>query len=250
LSAQDNEAMRLLLRLGFFYPMKKDTFYFSHDYNAANDVKVLFLRQQLGMEGYGIFWYLVEQLANAGGRLPLNLTPVLAMQMHTSEAKVNVVITGFELFTIEEGYFSSVRLDNHLQLRDRLSENGKNGAKLRWGNSHPISHPNSPPIGTPNAKERKEKEIKVNEINNKETFITNIEEYREILGESYDEFVEYWCEPSKSGKLRYEMEKFFDIKRRINTWIKNKLRYGNQSKPNNQSASKQRIEQLKSWVNS
>ncbi len=230
--------------------MKKDTFYFSHDYNAANDVKILFLRQQLGMEGYGIFWYLVEQLANSGGRLPLNLTPVLAMQMHTSEAKVNAVIANFDLFTIEEGHFSSIRLDNHLQLRDRMSENGRNGAKLRWNNSHPISTPNSPPNGTPNAKERKEKEIKENKINNKEEFINNIEEYREILGECYDEFVEYWCEPSKSGKLRYEMEKFFDIKRRINTWIKNKLRYGNQSKPNTQSASKKRIEQLKSWVNS
>lgn len=238
--------MRLLPSLGFFYPMKKDTFYFSHDYNAANDVKILFLRQQLGMEGYGIFWYLVEQLANSGGRLPLNLTPVLAMQMHTSEAKVNAVIANFDLFTIEEGHFSSIRLDNHLQLRDKMSENGRNGAKLRWNNSHPIS----PPNGTPNAKESKGKEIKENKINNKEEFINNIEEYREILGECYDEFVEYWCEPSKSGKLRYEMEKFFDIKRRINTWIKNKLRYGNQSKPNTQSASKQRIEQLKSWVNS
>ena len=40
--------------------MKKDTFYFSHDYNAHNDVKILFMRQQLGMEGYGIYWFLIE----------------------------------------------------------------------------------------------------------------------------------------------------------------------------------------------
>ena len=63
------------------------SYYFSHDYNSANDVKILFLRQQLGMEGYGIYWFLVENLAQAGGILPLNITPVLAMQMQTNKAK-------------------------------------------------------------------------------------------------------------------------------------------------------------------
>ena len=58
--------------------MKKDTFYFSHDYNAHNDVKILYMRHQLGMEGYGIYWFLIESLADAGGFLPLDLIPVLA----------------------------------------------------------------------------------------------------------------------------------------------------------------------------
>jgi hypothetical protein len=36
------------------------------------------------------------------------------------------------------------------------------------------------------------------------------------------EFYEYWVEPNQSkSKMRYEMEKVFDIKRRLNTWIKN-----------------------------
>ena len=49
-----------------------------------------------------------------------------------------------------------------------------------------------------------------------------VPKYKELLGESYDEFIDYWCEPNKNGKLRYELEKFFDVKRRVNTWIKNK----------------------------
>jgi len=32
---------------------------------------------------------------------------------------------------------------------------------------------------------------------------------KKLLGESYNEFIEYWCEPNKKGKLRYELEKFF-----------------------------------------
>ena len=59
------------------------SYYFQHDYNAASDSKILFLRQQLGMEGYGIYWFVLEQLAQAGGFLPLKIIPVLAMQSQT-----------------------------------------------------------------------------------------------------------------------------------------------------------------------
>lgn len=153
--------------------MAKDTYYFSHDYNAHNDIKILFLRQQLGMEGYGIFWFLVESLADSGGILPMKLIPVLAMQMQVTEAKVNGVITGYDLFKFTEENFYSERLITHLQMRKTLSENGKKGAVTRWNNGGAISHPN----GTPNAKERKGKEKKVKEINKENN---NLKEYSEI----------------------------------------------------------------------
>ncbi len=40
----------------------KQTYYFSHDYHARNDDKVLMLRAKHGMEGYGIYWALVEMM--------------------------------------------------------------------------------------------------------------------------------------------------------------------------------------------
>jgi len=139
------------------------SYYFSHDYNSANDVKILFLRQQLGMEGYGIYWFLVENLAQAGGILPLNITPVLAMQMQTNEVKVKAVIEEFNLFTIAENGFFSRRLNDHLGLRKKLSDKGKLGASLRWKNGGAITLPNS----DPNAKKER-KEI------NKGDFLTKI----------------------------------------------------------------------------
>lgn len=146
--------------------MKSNTYYFSHDYNAANDTKILFLRHQLGMEGYGIYWYLIEQLANAGGKLPLELIPVLAMQMHCTDVKVNGVLMNFGLFTIESGEFWSERLAHHLELRLKLSESGKNGAINRWANRGAI--------GEGNAKESKVKEIKEkeNKVNKKKILTT------------------------------------------------------------------------------
>lgn len=110
--------------------MSKETFYFSHDYNASTDVKILFLRQQLGIEGYGIFWYVVEQLAASGGKMPLKIIPVLSMQMQVTETKVNAVIQNFELFTIAEDCFFSKRLNEHLKKRRELKEiNSKKGKK-------------------------------------------------------------------------------------------------------------------------
>lgn len=40
--------------------MTKDVYYFSHDCNARNDPKILALRSVYGMEGYGIYFALVE----------------------------------------------------------------------------------------------------------------------------------------------------------------------------------------------
>jgi hypothetical protein len=225
--------------------MKNKSYYFSHDYNAANDTKVLFLRHQLGMEGYGIYWFIIERLADAGGKLPIELIPVLAMQMQSTDIKVKGVIMQFDLFRIDEGEFWSERLNDHLGLRAKLSESGKNGAINRWKNGEA----NGVAIGEANAKKRKEKEIKEN-INNKDIFINNVNEYKEILGDSYNEFMEYWCEPDKNGKLRYELEKFFDVKRRINTWIKNKLRYGNTKTFGTSNTSESRMATLKEWVHS
>lgn len=220
--------------------MKSSTYYFSHDYNAANDTKILFLRHQLGMEGYGIYWYLIEQLANAGGKLPLDLVPVLAMQMHCTDVKVNGVLLNFDLFTIESGEFWSHRLQEHLELRLKLSQSGKAGANNRWKNGGAIGEA----IGEGNAKERKGKEIKRN-IN----LIEDIQTFKGELGDEYDNFVMYWTEPNKNGKLRYELEKFFDIKRRVNTWLQNKNKYGNSKNTDATAASRKRMDDLAKWVN-
>jgi len=232
--------------------MKNKSYYFSHDYNAANDTKVLFLRHQLGMEGYGIYWFIIERLADAGGKLPIDLIPVLAMQMQSTDIKVKGVIMQFDLFRIDEGEFWSERLNDHLGLRAKLSQSGKNGAINRWKNGEANGVAIGDANGEGNAKKRKEKKIKenINNNNNIDILVNNIKDYKEILGDSYDEFLEYWCEPNKDGKLRYELEKFFDVKRRVNTWIKNKLRYGNSKTFNATASSQQRMATLKEWVNS
>jgi len=42
--------------------LKKETFYFSHDYTARSDEKIKNLIYDFGYEGYGIYWSLIEEL--------------------------------------------------------------------------------------------------------------------------------------------------------------------------------------------
>jgi len=144
--------------------MKKSTYYFSHDYNAANDVKILFMRQQLGMEGYGIYWYLIEHLADAGGRLPLKIIPVLAMQMQSQEIKIRAVISEFELFEIVDDTFFSIRLLNNLDRVNDLKIN--NSIKGKLSAEKRKSTAVEQRLNSGATKERKGKEIKGNEIQN------------------------------------------------------------------------------------
>ena len=40
----------------------KDAYYFSHDSNARNDQRLIKLRMKYGMEGYGIYFGIIEIL--------------------------------------------------------------------------------------------------------------------------------------------------------------------------------------------
>lgn len=46
------------------YLMAIDAYYFSHDSNAKDDPKCVLLIEQLGLEGYGIYWVLIEMLSS------------------------------------------------------------------------------------------------------------------------------------------------------------------------------------------
>jgi hypothetical protein len=162
------------------------------------------------------------------------------MQMHCTDVKVNGVLMNFDLFTIESGEFWSHRLQDHLKLRLKLSQSGKAGANNRWKNGGAIGGA----IGEGNAKERKGKEIKGN-IN----LLEDIQTFKSELGDEYDNFIMYWTEPNKNGKLRYELEKFFDIKRRVNTWLQNKNKYGNSKDTDATAASRKRMDDLSKWIN-
>ena len=117
--------------------MEKQSYYFSHDSNARNDVKIIKLRRQLGLEGYGLYWCLIEMLRDApDNRLPIESTDDIAFSLNISREKVDTVINNYGLFTIDADCFFSERLIRNMEqykhIKQRLSDAGKKGMEKRW----------------------------------------------------------------------------------------------------------------------
>ena len=115
----------------------KDAYYFPHFSNARHDRKVKRVIKTLGVEGYGIYFMLLEVLRDQGEfKYPLSDVDLLADEFNTSEAKVNAVIKNFDLFNIDEDQrFFSVNLIKYLEpmfkMREQRIEAGKASGKAR-----------------------------------------------------------------------------------------------------------------------
>jgi len=111
--------------------MSKETFYFSHDYNARTDDKIKRLVRTHGMLGYGIFWAIVEDLYNNANALQLDCDGI-AYDLHTDYKVVKSVINDFDLFTIEDDKFGSFSIERRITERDSKSEKARESAFKRW----------------------------------------------------------------------------------------------------------------------
>ncbi|MCG3670604.1 DUF4373 domain-containing protein [Aliarcobacter butzleri] len=103
---------------------KNETCYFSHDANAKDDFKVMLLIEELGLEGYGIFWVLIETLREQQNyKYPLKLLSVLARKYNTTLAKLEVVVRNYHLFVIEDDcFFYSSSLNRRMQKMEEVRE--------------------------------------------------------------------------------------------------------------------------------
>jgi len=113
--------------------MKKDAYYFPHFCNARNDSKIIKLRRVLGLEGYGIYFMLLEVLREQTDfKYPINGIEDLSYEWHTSKEKIASVIKDFELFEIIDIYFFSSKLVYYLQPYIEKSERARLAANKRW----------------------------------------------------------------------------------------------------------------------
>lgn len=115
----------------------EEPYWFRHDVNAKDDPKCLILIDELGLEGYGIYWVLIEILrAQADYRYPLKLIPSLARKYATTSPKMQTVIMNYNLFEIEnDEFFLSFSLVRRMKKYDetveQLRQNALKGVKKR-----------------------------------------------------------------------------------------------------------------------
>ena len=121
--------------------MPKDAYYIPHDSNAKDDPKCVLLIEQLGMEGYGIYWMLIETLREQPDyTYPVANIPALGRRYNTTAEKVKTVVCNYELFTVKDDkIFFSDSLNRRMlvleEKRAKRSEAGRLGNAARWKTS-------------------------------------------------------------------------------------------------------------------
>ena len=197
--------------------MKKT--YFNHDSNARNDLKLITLRSVGGFEFYGIYFAVLELLFSEENKICTNQYDILAYGLQCDSDKLRSVIEDFDLFVIEDGCFYSRRLNNHIEQINTKSIKAKENANKRWNNAvamQPHSNGNASKVNKSISKVNKSIEKRIVEFKN------SIHAIEDISDSDKKDFFLYWTEKNKSGsKFRAEMEKTFDIGRRLKRWASN-----------------------------
>ena len=120
--------------------MAKETYYFSHDSNAITDTKILNMRCDYGLEGYGLYWVIIEMLRNEQGyKLELNKNTYRAIKTLANPQNIDIekfirdCIDDYKLFIKEDNCFYSKSLSNRMleyEEKKRINkENGKLGGR-------------------------------------------------------------------------------------------------------------------------
>ena len=120
----------------FMAKSENENVYFPHYVSARNDRKIKRLRKELNVEGYGIFFMLLEVLREQSDlKYPMDDMDLLADEFGTSEQKLRVVICNYGLFEIDENekFFSPKQIE-YLQPFFKRSKRAKHAALLRWNN--------------------------------------------------------------------------------------------------------------------
>ena len=142
--------------------MNKETFYFSHDYNSRNDVKIKKLLSKHGLLGYGIFWAIIEELYNNTNVLPMDYDTI-SYDLRIDKSVLISVINDYDLFVFDGDKFGSLSVERRLKERDERSHKARQSVLKRWNKAKEDTN-----VLQSNNEPNTIKEIKGNEIKGKD----------------------------------------------------------------------------------
>ena len=119
--------------MGFFISRSfmKETFYFSHDFGARNDEKIIKMLSKDGWTAYGLFWAIIEKLYEAEGYLTKDYDSI-AFDLRTDSDSIKRIIESYSLFKINGDKFHSKSVLQRLDKRAEKSNKAKQSAEYRW----------------------------------------------------------------------------------------------------------------------
>ena len=108
--------------------------FFSHDYNARNDLKIKKLFMAQGLSGIGLYWSIVEMLYEKGGYIENSYIPTIAFDLRTTTESIESLVKDFGLFSCDKKRFFSESILKRLNVRAEKSEKAKKSIESRWKN--------------------------------------------------------------------------------------------------------------------
>ena len=109
---------------------------FPHEYNARNNPKLQNVLSALGLEGIGLYWCLIEQLYEQGGKIALNQCNCIAFALHLDCKCITRLISEFGLFENDGEFFWSNKVLTSISQRVGISQKRKSAASKRWNSSN------------------------------------------------------------------------------------------------------------------
>jgi hypothetical protein len=220
--------------------------YYLHDSSSFNDEKITELYLEYGYEGLGLFYTILEKLALQ--EKPIK-TKVLKHQLNIGKKleKVWQFIEEIDLISSNNGETFNKQLLNFSQKYQVSKE--KNAKRIsEWRDNQQLSENVTRSEHVRNAPKVKESKVKESKVNI--SLVEMLSPHLQEIGSEYENFFSYWSEKNNKGIERWESEKFFDISRRIKTWMSNKSKFSNNGNSNNEpklGTSEARMAAIKKW---
>lgn len=195
--------------------------YIIHKISNRSEYVFRKLIERKGAAAYGVYWYVLEELYESGGRMLFEEIDSISKALCVRKDFVASVIKSFSLFQYDSDSFWSDGVIEQIEKRQKLKEKRKEAANKRWISEKNIVVPEEETVSSPNVKTTKvdkEEEMKSRERIFYNALIPFVKTYgREMIREFFD----YWSEPNKShSKMRFEQERTWDLSRRLQTWEK------------------------------
>jgi hypothetical protein len=238
--------------------------YFQHDLNSRNDRKLVKLAMRHGMAGVGVYWCIVEMLYEESNLIMRSECERIAFELRVQCDLVESVIADFELFECTENSFFSPSISRRIEAQINVSLGAKKAANTRWEKfkNQSVMQTDANAMRTHDnrnankEKKRKEKKSKIEieehpqEVDLKTQFFDSLKNFsNKYSSEMLDSFANYWTESNARGKMRWQLEKTFEITNRLATWSRNESKFAkSNSSGNRPSKMDTRIDQYQQSV--
>lgn len=110
----------------------KETFYFSHDYNARNDWKLVKVMMKHWVAGIGVYWCIVEMLYEEWWYIEKDYD-LLSYELRCDLLLIKSIVEDYWLFKYSDESIYSESVIGRLAKRAEKSEKAKKNIMERWG---------------------------------------------------------------------------------------------------------------------